>query len=102
MEQRERSWGEYDVLSKTKILKLNPNSHTSLQYHNYRHEFWTILEGHGMVIIGESKKRAYKGDTFFVKEKQIHQLIAGSKGMNVLEISVGKGVYEEDIVRLKK
>jgi cytidyltransferase-like protein len=100
VEETKRPWGEYKVIGKTKIIKVNPNQKLSLQYHNNRDEFWKILEGNGKVIIKDKEYPARKGNSFNIMKKQKHRIIAGDKGIKFLEIATGE-VNEEDITRLE-
>jgi mannose-6-phosphate isomerase len=100
LEETKRKWGMYDVFSKTKILRIEANKGTSLQYHNHKTEFWYILDGSGFATIGNSTKEAKKGDSFYVNIRQKHQILAGDEGMTVLEVATGDSVLEEDKVSL--
>jgi mannose-6-phosphate isomerase len=103
LEETKRKWGMYDVFSKTKILRIEANKGTSLQYHNHKTEFWYILDGSGFVTIGNvgnQTKKAKKGDSFYVNIGQKHQILAGDEGMTVLEVATGDSVLEEDKVSL--
>jgi len=99
-EQFKRIWGEYIVTGKTKILKVKPDKKLSLQFHNYRDEFWKILSGKGKVTIGEKIFEAKKDDTFTIPRKVNHRIEAYTEGLEFLEIATGE-VDEEDIVRLE-
>ena len=99
-EENERPWGRYDVVSKTKIIYIDPNKRLSLQLHKHRDEYWTILKGEGEVQIGEVVYPAKEGDNFHVPKGEKHRVMAGEQGMSFLEIAVGL-VDEDDIVRLE-
>ena len=52
----ERPWGTYEILLeepnyKVKRIVINPNQKFSLQYHNNRSEYWTVVEGSGTMTI---------------------------------------------------
>ena len=58
----EKPWGSYEVLLdeptyKVKRIILNPDQQISLQYHNHRFEYWTIVE----VIWYHNIERSIKG-----------------------------------------
>jgi len=93
-------WGTYDVINKNKIVKLKPNESLSLQYHNYREEFWKIISGNGIVIIDNKKYKIKENDEFYIRKKQLHRIIAGKKGIIFFESACGS-VDENDIVRIK-
>jgi len=101
--QEERPWGNFrqfthDILSTVKIITVKPNEILSLQSHEKRSEFWKIIKGNGIVEIGNSKKEAKEGDEYEINIGDKHRLSAGSKGIQVLEISTGE-FDEKDIIR---
>jgi len=100
MEQSKRPWGEYKVIGKTKIIKVNPESSLSLQYHIYREEFWQILSGSCIVTIDWNNFKAKPGDTFNIRKKQLHRIVTESEGVELLEIATGM-VDEDDISRVE-
>jgi mannose-6-phosphate isomerase-like protein (cupin superfamily) len=100
MKQNKRPWGEYEIISQTKILKILPNSSLSLQYHKERDEYWKVLEGEGIITIEDEKYNAKKGDQYLIKRGEKHRIITNNKSIKILEISCGK-IDEEDIIRLE-
>lgn len=100
MEQVNRPWGKYSVLSKVKIIDVNPNSKLSLQYHTKRSEYWLVLNGNGQVQIEDDFFEAIQGEEYFIRKGLKHRIIAGNKGLSILEVSMGE-VDEDDIVRLE-
>ena len=54
----ERPWGKFEKFIENekctvKILYLNPNSQTSLQYHDKRDEWWKIIKGSIIIYIDD-------------------------------------------------
>ena len=54
-----RPWGWFITLDegvnyKVKKIHLNPNTKLSLQYHHYRDEHWTVVEGSGKAIVNKN------------------------------------------------
>jgi mannose-6-phosphate isomerase-like protein (cupin superfamily) len=101
----EKPWGKEDQftlneISTVKILSVNKGGALSLQDHGHRSEFWRIISGTPIVIVGDKKVVANPGDEFIIKELEPHQLEAPSDDVQVLEIAFGK-FDEEDIVRIK-
>jgi len=52
----ERPWGTYEVLLdepnyKVKRIVINPEQKFSLQYHEHRSEYWTVVSGFGTVEV---------------------------------------------------
>lgn len=100
-----KPWGWYQVLSQgadyvTKELYVNPSQKFSLQKHFKREEHWHILEGSGILTLGDSKKLVSPGDHIFVPLEKVHRLEAGSNGLLFFEIQRGD-CDEDDILRLE-
>jgi mannose-6-phosphate isomerase len=100
-----RPWGQFDQFTQNetttvKVISINPNSSLSLQYHNNRKEFWCILFGFPIVIIGERKTNAKPGDEFMIEKKELHQIESQNGVVQFLEIAYGD-FDEDDIVRIK-
>jgi len=101
--EEKRPWGNFrqythNEISTIKIISINPNQSLSLQSHNYRSEFWKVLNGGGYFVIGDHKYEVSVGDEEFVKEGEKHRIVAGEFGISILEISFGN-FDENDIVR---
>jgi len=99
-EETKRPWGEYEVLSKTKIVVIKPDKKLSLQYHNERDEYRRIVQGKGWVKIGDLKKDVSSGEEFNIPRKTVHRIGAYSEGLIFVEVATGN-VNEDDIVRLE-
>lgn len=100
----ERPWGNFEQFClntpcTVKIINVNPHSALSLQYHNNRNEFWKVLDGIALIIIGDSEELAFKGDEFLIPVKTKHQIKTEMHSIQIMEISFGK-FDEDDIVRL--
>lgn len=121
--EEKRPWGNFvrythNEPSSVKIITVEAGQSLSLQYHNYREEFWRILEGKPLVEISEVAEagatsavklvsvEAKAGDEFFIEKKSQHRISAqqdsaGKSGRVVfLEIAFG-GLDENDIVRIE-
>ena len=99
-----RPWGEFEQFCNNeevtvKIINVNPNSKLSLQYHNYRDEFWKIIGGEGKIVLGDEEIFVGKGDEFFIPRKTNHRIITSKNCLEIMEISFGE-FDEQDIVRL--
>lgn len=104
-EKIKKPWGNFETFTKNKkttvkILTVCPKRKLSLQYHTKRDEYWRILEGACIVIIGDSIKKAQSGDSFFIEKKTKHRIVGGKRTTKILEISFGP-FDEEDIIRLE-
>lgn len=100
----ERPWGTYEVLLdepnyKVKRIVVNPNQKFSLQYHEHRSEFWTIVSGFGTVILDDTAAPATPGTFWYIPRNAIHRAIAGEDELVFIETQIGD-CREEDIVRL--
>lgn len=101
-----KPWGRYrNVVEgrdyRVKILEVSPQMRTSLQYHNFRDEYWQVLEGcletqHGQKIDMET-------EWYYVPRQSPHQIINPSKDnvTRILEIWRGEFLSEDDIYRIK-
>jgi len=105
-EKFERPWGYYENLLeeqfyKVKRLVVNPNQQLSLQYHHYRTEYWTVVDGSGKVTIENHIYDAGIRSSFRIGIRQTHRLSAGENGITIVEVQLGSNCSEDDIVRLK-
>ena len=99
-----RPWGTYEVLldepeCKVKRIFVYLKQRFSLQYHNYREEHWTIVEGIGTITQGEISSTIRPGEYAYIPKKAIHRLDGGENGVLFIEVQRGK-CDEDDIVRL--
>jgi mannose-6-phosphate isomerase-like protein (cupin superfamily) len=104
-EKDSRPWGNFErftlnEVTTVKILTVKPGEAFSLQTHEYRDEFWRILEGFGTVQIDEMAHSAKPGDSYLCKRESKHRIEAGPEGIVVLEIAFG-AFDERDIIRLE-
>jgi mannose-6-phosphate isomerase-like protein (cupin superfamily) len=95
----ERPWGNFrqfshNSLSTVKILTIKPNERLSLQSHAKRSEFMRIIQGGGIMEIGDTKYNVKEGDEHNIPSNTKHTVIAGPFGLACLEISLGD--FEED------
>lgn len=101
--ENERPWGSFRQFCKNtpatvKILTLKSNEMFSLQSHAKREEFWRVISGHGVAEIGDEKREIKIGDEMFILLETKHRLMAGSDGLEIMEISIGD-FDENDITR---
>ncbi len=104
MIREDRPWGWFQTIDqgsdyKVKKIFVNPNSRFSLQYHNYRDEYWTVVQGSGKFTLGDESKDAVTGDNFFIPVKHYHRMEANSEGLMFIEVQRGE-CREDDIVRI--
>lgn len=102
---KEKSWGEFRVLNEGKYamsIKLNIKSGRSMSYHCHhnRDEVWIILDGKGMVTVGERTKMAGIGDIVELPAGVRHSIEAVTD-MEVMEIQLGEVVSDSDVERFE-
>ena len=105
MQIEKRPWGSYEILLdeptyKVKRITVEPQQQLSLQYHNFRDEHWTIVEGTGIVRVGEDHINVKVGDRVLIPKLSIHRATAQDDRLVFIEVQLGK-CEEEDIVRLE-
>jgi mannose-6-phosphate isomerase-like protein (cupin superfamily) len=104
-EKEERPWGNFERFTlneKTtvKIITVNAGEAFSLQTHDHRDEFWRVIQGFGVIRIGDSDYEAHEGDMFFCPRHSKHRVTGGPGGTTFLEIAFGD-FDENDITRLE-
>ena len=102
-----KPWGYYTILAeesdyKVKKLVVNPGERLSLQTHQYRSEFWTVVEGNPIIVCGESSKQYCKGEHLLIPKKIQHRLENNTNSrVTIIEIQNGSYLGEDDIVRIE-
>ncbi len=73
----------------------------SLQYHDFRSEFWVILDSGLEVTIGRRTWRPKRGEEIFIPPGIPHRLrCVGKRPGRLMELWIGKS-SEDDIIRLE-
>lgn len=102
-----RPWGRYRVLEvgphfKIKSIIVNAGATLSLQRHMHRAEHWVIIRGTAQVTIGEKTFLVHEGESTFVPKSTWHRLgNPGQIALEIIEVSNGEYVGEDDIERLE-
>lgn len=101
-----RPWGWYEDLLegpgyKLKRLWLDPGQRLSLQRHRHRSENWTVAEGEGSLLCGDTWTKAAPGITLHIPCGAVHRAQAGDTGLLVIEVQHGALLEESDIERLE-
>lgn len=104
-DKEDRPWGNFERLTlneKTtvKIVTVRAGESFSLQTHEHRDEFWRVLQGSGVIRIGEKDTQARAGDAFFTPRRRAHRITGGPDGLVCLEIAFGD-FDESDVKRLE-
>jgi cytidyltransferase-like protein len=109
----ERSWGYYRVLydvdgTKVKELVVNPRSSLSMQRHDFRAEYWHVVEGCAVVntntfritSVEPVETTLFTHQSIHINQGKWHQLTNPfASPCKVIEIQYGEKCIEEDIER---
>lgn len=101
-----RPWGTYESLAigphfQVKRIIVHPDQSLSLQYHNYRAEHWTVVEGTALIRIDDSEKELTQNQSVYIPIRSKHRLTNNSASdVIVIEVQSGDYLGEDDIVRL--
>lgn len=106
-EVEERPWGRYFVIHnepeyKLKRIEVEPGERLSYQYHKYRSEVWTIVQGQGIITLDDKTNEYSKGDSILIPQGIKHRI--ENKGLEKLvfiEVQTGSYFGEDDIVRVE-
>lgn len=107
--QVEKQWGWYQVMEEgvrdgieywSKYLIYRQDQAMSLQSHDFRTEWWEVVEGRGIAQIGDTEYEISKGWKGIVPVKTKHRITNNSDLYLTVKEDV-KGVYcwEEDLIR---
>lgn len=102
----DRPWGYWKEVFRCKwfcikLLHFNKLGKISMQRHNFRYEWWLILDGWGMMVweIGSMDVNTF--EHFLIKKRKWHRFFAPyNREVKILEIQFGSDVRESDIERL--
>ncbi len=109
-EKDNRPWGTWEVTEvgtqdngdayTKKTITVLPGASLSLQSHEHREEFWTIVEGKPTVLVGDEEKQYNSGDEIHIPKQAKHRMTNKTDETIVFhEIQVGKILDEKDITR---
>ena len=100
-----RPWGKYTNLFNgegflVKELVVNSNSSISLQKHNHRSEYWTVISGKPKITINRKKIFKKVNETAFISQGVIHRIENPFKApVKIMEVQTGSILKETDITR---
>jgi len=83
-----------------KHIVVEASKRFSLQKHTKKEETWYIVSGSPIIVLGEKKFQAKKGDVIHVSPGTAHRMEAGSSDVEFFEVSTG---FDDlwDITRLE-
>lgn len=102
-----RPWGYYEIINeqlqyKIKKIVVLPGKRLSLQRHQFRKEYWTIIQGTGLVTLNDQKINVSEGSTIKINIRDIHRVTnTGENDLVFIEIQTGTYFGEDDIERLE-
>ena len=102
-----RPWGTYTTINeeagyKVKRITVRPGQSLSLQYHHHRAEHWTVVNGQGIVQIGDAEHTTGPGEHRYIPLGEKHRLTnPGEEELVLIEVQIGGYLGEDDIVRLQ-
>ncbi len=110
LERIAKPWGEELILNRSadsvvKMLRINPRSRLSLQFHRRKHEILMLLSGSALLTVGPSVDRLRErnlepGARVAIEPPTIHRVEAGPSGADILEVASRLPDDDDDIVRL--
>lgn len=97
----EKSWGAYRVIdveeeSLTVKVDLKPNNGMNYHSHKHRDEVWTVISGFGKTIVDGMEQPVKVGDVITMAAGCKHTVIAGDKGLQLIEVQLGKEISALD------
>jgi len=74
-----KPWGYFSVLWKgegylAKFVSVDPGKRLSLQFHRDRNEYWVIVEGSALVMLGVSDFNLNQGGTLVISRGVSHRI----------------------------
>ncbi|WP_040952944.1 sugar phosphate nucleotidyltransferase [Gorillibacterium massiliense] len=104
----ERRWGSYRVLDYkkfpdgqevlTKRICIDAGKNLSYQFHTYRSEVWTVIQGKGEYVLNDRVGQLEAGDVIRVPVGTKHSIRALTD-LEIIEVQSGTPLIEEDIHR---
>ena len=107
IDEQNRPWGHYDVLSdgdgfKTKAITVQPGKRLSYQRHARRSEHWFVVRGSGTVLLDGTDLEVAAGSAVDVPVGVAHRITnTGQVDLVFVEVQHGEYFGEDDIERLE-
>ena len=97
----EKSWGSYRVLdveegSMTVKVTLNPGHKMNYHSHQNRDEIWNVIAGQGKTIVDGMEQPIKVGDVITMNAGCKHTVIAGTDGLQLIEVQLGESITAAD------
>lgn len=103
----DRPWGRweeyiFEPTYRVKRIIVFPGKRLSLQRHKLRAETWVIVEGSGLMTLGEETFPIKKGDVLNIPKYTIHRIENDTEETPLVFIETQMGICpEDDIERLQ-
>ena len=103
----DRPWGRweeyiFEPTYRVKRIIVFPGKRLSLQRHKMRAETWVIVEGSGLMTLGEETFPIKKGDVLNIPKYTIHRIENDTEETPLVFIETQMGICpEDDIERLQ-
>ena len=105
-ESATRPWGSWEVLATgegytLKRIVVNPGQRLSLQYHRFRAEHWTVVQGVAEAQINDRLSSLTAGESVYVPLGAHHRLRnISDTPLVMIEVQTGMYLDEGDIIRI--
>jgi mannose-6-phosphate isomerase len=106
VEQEQRPWGRYEVLTdeathKVKRISVQPGQRLSYQRHAHRAEHWFVIAGEGVVTLDDEARPVSAGTAVDIPAGAAHRIeSSGRVPLVFIEVQHGTSFAEDDIERL--
>ncbi|MDX7986415.1 mannose-1-phosphate guanylyltransferase/mannose-6-phosphate isomerase [Xenorhabdus sp. 12] len=103
-----RPWGKFDAIDqgdryKVKKIVVKPGEGLSLRMHHHRSEHWIVLSGTAKVTLNNTTKLLTANESIYIPLGATYSLEnPGLIPLNLIEVSSGDYLGEDDIVRQKE
>ncbi|EFL1560760.1 cupin domain-containing protein, partial [Escherichia coli] len=103
-----RPWGKFDSIDqgeryKVKKIIVKPGEGLSLRMHHHRSEHWIVLSGTAKVTLGDKTKLVTANESIYIPLGAAYSLEnPGIIPLNLIEVSSGDYLGEDDIIRQKE
>ena len=105
-ESATRPWGSWEVLATgegytLKRIVVNPGQRLSLQYHRFRAEHWTVVQGVAEAQINSTLSALTAGESVYVPLGAHHRLRnISDTPLVMIDVQTGTYLDESDIIRI--
>lgn len=77
-------------------VTLNPGHRMNYHSHERRDEVWTVVKGDGQTIVDGMVQPVRPGDVITMAAGCKHSVVAGEKGLQMMEVQIGVGISVGD------